>query len=78
MDVDLALRVIGQEIKKYREERKLTLKELSKKTGIKEKYLKKIEEGQTDYPLDKLLFIADALNLDIYSLLSCIDELFEN
>ncbi len=78
MDVELGLQIIGQEIKKLREERKLTLKELSVKTGIKEKYLNKIEKGQIDYPLDKLLFIAEALNVELYTLFRCVDELFEN
>lgn len=36
---------IGKRLNYYRKLRKISLKELSERTGIREKYLKKIEEG---------------------------------
>lgn len=37
--------LLGQNIKKLREERNLTIKETSQKTGIRSQYLQKIEAG---------------------------------
>ncbi len=37
--------LLGQNIKKLREERNLTIKETSQKTGIRPQYLQKIEAG---------------------------------
>lgn len=37
---------IGQRIRQYREEQGITLKEMSVKTKIREKYLQKIEAGR--------------------------------
>ena len=37
--------LLGQRIKKLREERNLTIKETSQKTGIRPQYLQKIEAG---------------------------------
>ena len=49
MNVDkklaIAFRQLGLHIKNLREERDISIKELSKKTGIREEYLTKIENG---------------------------------
>ena len=37
--------LLGQHIRKLREEKNLTIKELSQKTGIRPQYLQKIEAG---------------------------------
>ncbi len=37
--------LLGQNIRKLREERNLTIKEISQKTGIRPQYLQKIEAG---------------------------------
>ena len=37
--------LLGQHIKNLREERNMTLKEMSQKTGIRVEYLKRIEAG---------------------------------
>lgn len=38
--------LIGNKVRELREERKMTIKELSQKSGISIKYLQKIENGQ--------------------------------
>ena len=64
-------KLLGIQIKKLRDERNLTIKELSEKTGIKKEYLEKIE-NRTAYGvlIDKhLLKIAKALKVHFYQLL---------
>ncbi len=58
--------LLGQHIKKLREEKSFTLEELALKTGIKLQYLQKIEEG-TAYGLsmtNHLLKIVQALKIN--------------
>ena len=59
----------GKKIRKLRKERNLSVKELSKLTGIREQYLYKIESGKaygmcTSY----VLLFAKSLNVEIKSL----------
>lgn len=44
--VKKALKNFGKNIKNFREERNMTIQELSKLTWIRTQYLKKIEEGK--------------------------------
>lgn len=39
-------RIFGENIRKFREERNMTIEELSVITGIRKEYLKKIEAGK--------------------------------
>lgn len=58
---------LGTHIKKLREQKGLTLKELSERTGIRKEYLKKIEEG-TAYGVllcKHLVKIANALDISL-------------
>jgi len=43
---EVVLKIIGENIREYREERKMSIEELSKITGIKLHYLKRIELGK--------------------------------
>ena len=53
---------IGAKIKQKREEKGLTIDELSLKTGIRKIYLQKIEEGKASrFSTTKLFMIAEAL-----------------
>lgn len=45
MEEKRQLEKIGRKIKSLRKTKKISLQELSERTGIREKYLKKIEEG---------------------------------
>lgn len=45
MEIYETLEILGKNIQKIRTKKKITIKELSKKTEINEKYLKKIEQG---------------------------------
>lgn len=38
--------LVGNKVKELRQKRNMTIKELSEKSGISQKYLKKIENGQ--------------------------------
>ena len=61
---------LGQNIKTMREEKKITIQEISEKTGIRVEYLKKIENG-TAYGIliDKHLSrIANALRVKLSEL----------
>ena len=64
--------LIGQHIKNLREERNITLKEMSQKTGIRVEYLKRIEAGIA-YRLKiapHLVLIANALKVTVGELFS--------
>lgn len=63
-------RKLGNNIQTLREEKQMTIKELSEKTGIRKEYLRKIECGKAYGILfDKhLLKIAIALNTKISNL----------
>lgn len=58
--------LLGMHIKKLREERNISLKDLSQKTDIRWQYLQKIENGKAYGVLLErhLLKIANALSLD--------------
>lgn len=57
---------LGEFVKKIRSEQKMTLKELSGKTGLSISFLSQFERGLTTAALDSLMKIADALNTDVY------------
>lgn len=58
----------------YRNQRGLTLKELSRKTGISVSALNKIENGETKHIyLDNAIELSHALNVSLYDLF-CINE----
>lgn len=55
----------GQNIRKNREKRKMTINDLSNKTGISVHYLKKIEIGKACRINSKYIFIfAEAFNIE--------------
>lgn len=63
MEAKLFFEFLGKRIKEKREEKGLTINELSIKCGIRKIYLRKIEAGEA-YGLSttKFLMIADALD----------------
>lgn len=64
------LQKIGLEIKKLRNEKGLTIKEMSKYTGIRETYIKKIEEGNAPKVLiTHISQITKSLDIDLYNFL---------
>ncbi len=64
-------KVIGSKIKELRNEKKMTLKELSEKTSLSTGFLSQLERGLTSIDTDSLLNIAEALEVEIsYFLLS--------
>ncbi len=66
--------IIGRVIRRERQDRQLTIKELGDKAGISEIYVGEIERGQK-YPSSKVLeSLAQALDLDIADLLELMAE----
>lgn len=60
-------KLLGQRIQKLREERNISIKKLSEKTGIRKEYLKKIEIGNA-YGImlnAHIVKIAKVLNTDL-------------
>lgn len=61
--MEMNLRILGQNIKRIREIKNISLEEVSLKTGIRKQYLEKIESGNA--PRCRFLqvyIIAEALN----------------
>ena len=70
--------IMGRVIRRERQERQLTIKELGEKAGLSEIYVGEIERGQK-YPSSKVLeSIGDALDLDIADLLELMAEEIRN
>jgi transcriptional regulator with XRE-family HTH domain len=66
--------VMGRVIRRERQDRRMTIKELSEQAGLSEIYLGEIERGQK-YPSSRVLeSIAGALELDIADLLELVAE----
>jgi transcriptional regulator with XRE-family HTH domain len=66
--------IIGRVIRRERQDRQLTIKELGDKAGLSEIYVGEIERGQK-YPSSKVLeSLARALDLDIADLLELMAE----
>ena len=68
-------KTIGQTIKKYRKQKKLTQEQLADKNNISISYLTKIEAINCDQPfsLEVLLDIAEGLNISIHDLLEDVE-----
>jgi transcriptional regulator with XRE-family HTH domain len=66
--------IIGRVIRRERQERRLTIKELGDKAGLSEIYVGEIERGQK-YPSSKVLeSLATALDIDLADLLELMAE----
>ncbi len=66
--------IMGRVIRRERQERRLTIKELGDKAGLSEIYVGEIERGQK-YPSSRVLeSIARALDMDIADLLELVAE----
>src|SRR5204863_8886352 len=66
--------IMGRVIRRERQDRRLTIKELGDKAGLSEIYVGEIERGQK-YPSAKVLeSIAQALDLDVADLLELVAE----
>lgn len=62
------MKQIGLQIRKIREEKKLSLEELGKRIGITKGYMSKLETGQKPINLKNLHLIANALGVDVTEL----------
>ncbi len=67
-------KIIGSKIKELRNNKNMTLKELSKKTGLSTGFLSQLERGLTSIATDSLFNIADALEVDLSYFLCAIKK----
>ncbi len=66
--------IMGRVIRRERQDRRMTIKELGAKAGLSEIYMGEIERGQK-YPSSRVLeSIAQALDMDIADLLELVAE----
>lgn len=62
------LEILGKNIKKYREARKLSQEILAEKVDLSREYITRVENGQKFMSLRKVFLIADALDVKIKDL----------
>lgn len=63
------MQIYGKNIKRLREEKKITQSELSEKVGIAEKYLSTLETCKKGGSIDTLLALSNVLGVEPYELL---------
>lgn len=74
MEKNYFMNLLKKKIRQKREEKGLTLNELSLKTGIRKIYLQKIEEGSAyGFTITKFFRIADALEIPASILIKSCD-----
>jgi transcriptional regulator with XRE-family HTH domain len=61
-------RIVGQNIRNYRRQARLSQERLAEKAALSYKYLGEIERGQENISLDALARIADALKVPLTDL----------
>lgn len=66
MDIDnkIELKEFGQNIKKYRKERKLSLRGLAALAGLEHKQINEIEKGESDIRFTTIVKLIWALEVD--------------
>ncbi len=64
-EVTFLNKTIGSKIKEIRNEKKMTLKELSEKTSLSTGFLSQLERGLTSIDTDSLLNIAETLEVEL-------------
>ncbi len=57
------LKLLGQNIAKYRQMRKLSQEKLAEMVDLSREYITRVENGQKNISLKKLFAIADALDV---------------
>ena len=62
------LKILGKNICKYREAKKLSQESLAEKVNLSREYITRIENGQKYVSLRKLFSIADALECKVVDL----------
>ena len=63
---------IGSRVQSRRKEQKITLKELSERTGLSTGFLSQFERGMTTIAIDSLQNIAKVLDMDMDSFFICL------
>ncbi len=58
------LKILGENIAKYRQQKKLSQEKLAELVDLSREYITRVERGQKNISLKKLFAIADALEVD--------------
>ncbi|MBP3925211.1 helix-turn-helix transcriptional regulator [bacterium] len=62
------LKILGQNITKYRQAKKISQEKLAELVDLSREYITRVERGQKNISLKKLFAIADALEVDFCKL----------
>ncbi len=62
------LKILGQNIAKYRQAKALSQEKLAELVDLSREYITRVERGQKNISLKKLFAIADALDVDFCNL----------
>src|SRR6266567_3934408 len=62
------LKIVGENIRKMRKSKRLTLEQLAERAESNPKYLGAVERGEENIGLNKLAQVAAALRVDLYEL----------
>ncbi len=60
-------------LKKVREQKNISLRQLAKKSGVSKNHIEKIENGNTNPSVEVMCRLAKALDVPVYTLFSCED-----
>jgi transcriptional regulator with XRE-family HTH domain len=63
-------RIVGQRIREYRKQARLSQEKLAEKASLSYKFLGEVERGTENVSLDSLVRIAKALKVDLGQLVS--------
>jgi len=66
--------MLGENIRKFRSDKKMSLKTLSSITGLSSSFLSQVERGIADPSINSLRNVADALEVPIFALLTLENE----
>jgi quercetin dioxygenase-like cupin family protein/DNA-binding XRE family transcriptional regulator len=66
---------VGESVKKIREEKGLSLQDISQRTGLQPEFLMEIEEGEISPPLGAIIKLAKALEMKMGYFISGIEDL---
>jgi transcriptional regulator with XRE-family HTH domain len=70
MDVEAFLRELGQRIADLRKDAGLTQTQLADKVGVSQQIIASYENGKRNFPVGRLLEVAEALNISASELLT--------
>jgi XRE family transcriptional regulator, aerobic/anaerobic benzoate catabolism transcriptional regulator len=68
--VAIFLRRLGQQVRQQRRQQQLTIKDLARQAGLSERFIVQLETGQGNIAVGRLIFVAEALGVNLTELLA--------